>query len=30
MRRLLDSETDADADEPERVLDLPSPPAAVR
>jgi aerobic C4-dicarboxylate transport protein len=30
MRRLLDSETDADAEEPERVLDVLSPPAAVR
>ena len=30
MRRLLDSETDADADEPERVLDVLSPPAPIR
>jgi aerobic C4-dicarboxylate transport protein len=30
MRRLLDSETDADAEEPERVLDVVSPPEAVR
>jgi aerobic C4-dicarboxylate transport protein len=30
MRRLLDSETDADAEEPEHVLDVLSPPAAVR
>ena len=30
LRRQLDSETDADADEPERVLDVLSPPAAVR
>src|SRR5262245_57821390 len=30
MRRQLDSETDADADEPERVLDVLSPPAAIR
>ena len=30
MRRLLDSETDADAEEPERVLDVLSPPTAVR
>jgi aerobic C4-dicarboxylate transport protein len=30
MRRLLDSETDADAEEPERVLDVLSPPAPIR
>ncbi len=30
LRRQLDSETDADADQPERVLDVLSPPAAVR
>jgi aerobic C4-dicarboxylate transport protein len=30
MRRLLDSETDADAEEPERVLDVLSPPTPVR
>jgi aerobic C4-dicarboxylate transport protein len=30
MRRLLDSETDADAEEPERVMDVLSPPTPVR
>jgi aerobic C4-dicarboxylate transport protein len=28
LRRLLDNETDADAEEPERVLDVLNPPAA--
>jgi hypothetical protein len=30
MRRPLESETDADAEEPERVLDAQGPPAAGR
>jgi aerobic C4-dicarboxylate transport protein len=30
MRQLLNNESDADADEPERVLDIISPPEAVR